>query len=340
VSSVSDLEPGLRRFLAERLNDENLRITDLRRHIEGFSWETWELTAQWHAERDMRRRLIARRVPAAGLVPPYDVPGQWALARALKPVPGIPVAEPLWADPEGTATGRPLYVMEHVDGDVPVPWNTHTYFTDDAARQNVGHQLMDILAAIHTIDLDTLPKGLRGLDDPDPAAEVRYWEAIYERVSQAPVPALERAFGWLGARASDVSGRRSLVHGDFRIGNAIVRDGDVVAMLDWELAHVGDPVEDLANFCMRLYRGKLKIPSGVLTLEQVIAAYAAAAGWEATGRQLTYWLVFNDVRSAVTFLVAADLFASGATRDLRYAAFSYQTPYLLRHVMADLPSDV
>ena len=72
-------------------------------------------------------------------------------------------------------------------------------------------------------------------------------------------------------------------------------------MLDWELAHVGDPVEDLANFAHRLYRGKLKIPSGVLTVSELRAAYAQAAGWEVSERSLTFWLVFNSVRSTVTF---------------------------------------
>jgi aminoglycoside phosphotransferase (APT) family kinase protein len=340
VSSAGDLEAGLQGFLADRLGDEALRISGVHRHIEGFSWETWELTAEWRADgATQRRRLIARRVPQAGLVPPYDVPGQWELARALHSEPGIPLPEPLWIDPEGAATGRPLYFMEHVDGDVPVPWNTHNYFPDQASRTKVGRQLLRILGAIHAVEPAGLPVGLRGLEASDPAAEVWHWEAVYERVREAPVPTLERAIGWLHAHAGDVSGRRSLVHGDFRIGNAILREGEVVAMLDWELAHVGDPVEDVANFCMRLYRGKLKIPGGLMALPEVIAAYGEAVGWEVSERQLTFWLVFNDLRSAITFLMAARLFADGATRDLRYAAFAYQTPYLLRHVMADLPSD-
>jgi aminoglycoside phosphotransferase (APT) family kinase protein len=340
VSETDDFSGGIRGFLATRLGDDGLTISDLRRHIEGFSWETWELTAHWSSNgQDHDRRLIARRVPQAGLVPPYDVAGQWELARAVRPLPGVPVPEPLWVDAAGTATGRPLYFMEHVDGEVPAPWNTHTYFRDDAHRASIGGQLVRIVAAIHAAPIEQLPAGLRGRHDPDLTAEVAYWEDIYEQARDAPDPVLERAFGWLARHADAVSGHRALVHGDFRIGNAIVRGDEVVAMLDWELAHVGDPVEDLANFAHRLYRGKLKIPSGVLTIPELLAVYEQAAGWPVSMATFTYWLVFNDVRSAVSFHQAARLFADGATRDLRYAAFSRQLPYLQRHVMADLPSD-
>ncbi|HUA71256.1 MAG TPA: phosphotransferase family protein [Solirubrobacteraceae bacterium] len=335
-----DVGRGLRAFLARELQAEDLTITGLRRHIEGFSWETWDLTADWSSNgHRQRRRLIARRVPQAGLAPPYDVPGGWELARVLRSAPGIPLPEPLWIDAAGDATGRPLFFMEHVDGDVPAPWNSHKYFRDAAHRATVGRDLVRILAAIHAVPLSSLPAELRGFDDPSPIAEVAHFERVYEQSRDAPEPVLERAFGWLAANAAAVSGRRTLVHGDFRIGNAILRNDDVVAMLDWELAHVGDPVEDLANFAHRLYRGKLGIPSGLLSVDELLAAYAEEAGWEVSPQALKFWLVFNDVRSAVMFHVAARLFADGATRDLRYAAFSRQQPYLLRHVMADLHVD-
>jgi aminoglycoside phosphotransferase (APT) family kinase protein len=249
------------------------------------------------------------------------------------------VPEPLWVDREGEATGRPLFFMEHVRGDVPAPWNTHTYFADDAERARVGRRLVEIIATVHAVDLTGLPAGLRGEEDPDPVAEVRHWECVYLRDAAEPVPVLERAFGWLARHADDVSGRRGLVHGDFRIGNAILCEGEVVAMLDWELAHVGDPVEDVANFASRLYQGKLKIPSGLLTLEELLSAYHEGAGWMVSPAALRFWLVFGSVRSAVSFVTAARVFAEGRTRDLRYAAFSRQLPFLLRHVMADLNSD-
>ena len=335
-----DVGRGLRAFLARELDADDLTIAGLRRHIEGFSWETWDLTADWTSNgRRRRRRLIARRVPHAGLAPPYDVPGQWELARVLHSAPGIPLPEPLWVDAAGEATGRPLFFMQHIEGDVPAPWNTHKYFRDDAHRRAIGRDLVRILSAVHAVPLSSLPGALRGLDDPSPTAEVAHFERVYERCRDAPEPVLERAFGWLAANADAVSGRRTLVHGDFRIGNAILRKDEVVAMLDWELAHVGDPVEDLANFAHRLYRGKLGIPSGLLPVDELVAKYADDAGWEVSSQALQFWLVFNDVRSAVMFHVAARLFADGATRDLRYAAFSRQQPYLLRHVMADLRAD-
>ncbi len=333
-------EAGLGAFLAEQLGaGAALKLSDVRRHIEGFSWETWEVTAAWPVDgAPRRRRLIARRVPQAGLVGPYDVGEQWQLARALHRLGTIPVPEPLYVDLDGHATGRPLYVMEHVDGDVPAPWNAHTYFADDGARRRAGREFVEILAAIHRIDRSELPAELRGGDQRDLHAEVAHWEGVYGRDCRAPVPVLERAFGWLAAHADETSGHRALVHGDFRIGNAIVRDGRIVAMLDWELAHIGDPVEDLANFASRLFRGRARIPSGLVTEAELLADYAELAGWEVPPAALRFWLVFGSVRSAVSFLTAAHLFATGATGDLRYAAFSRQVPYILRHVMSEIAS--
>jgi aminoglycoside phosphotransferase (APT) family kinase protein len=337
---MSDVADGLRAFLARQLGDDALTISALRRHIEGFSWETWDMTAQWSSNgAPQRRRLIARRVPRAGLAPPYDVRKQWELAHALRAATGIPLPETLWLDATGEATGRPLYFMEHVEGDVPAPWNTHTYFHDETHRRAVGRDLVNILAAIHAVPREQLPAGMRGMDDPSATAEVAHWERVYEESRAAPEPVLERAFGWLAANADALSGRRALVHGDFRIGNAILRGGKVIAMLDWELAHVGDPAEDLANFAHRLYRGKLGIPSGLLTVSELLAIYAEEASWEVSPRALQFWLVLLGIRAAVMFQFAARLFADGSTRDLRYAAFSRQLPYLLRHVMADLQAD-
>jgi len=339
-SQQAELEAGLGSFLARELGADELHLSDVRRHIEGFSWETWDVSAVWSdGPRKQRRRLIVRRVPRAGLVGPYDVGEQWELARALRRLGTIPVPEPLFVEPSGEVTGRPLYVIEYVAGDVPAPWNAHTHFPDASARRRTGRDFVEVLAAIHAVGAERLPAGMRGSTERDLAAEVAHWERVYERDRDEPVPVLERAFGWLAAHAPETSGHRALVHGDFRIGNAVLRDGRVVAMLDWELAHVGDPVEDLANFASRLYRGKLRIPSGLLTVEQLLADYREAAGWEVPAAAMRFWLVFGSVRSAVSFITAAHLFASGATDDLRYAAFSRQLPYLLRHLMADLATD-
>src|ERR1700758_3033541 len=178
---MSDVADGLRAFLARQLGDDALTISALRRHIEGFSWETWDMTAQWSSNgAPQHRRLIARRVPQAGLAPPYDVRKQWELARVIHSTPGIPLPEPLWVDSAGEATGRPLFFMEHVEGDVPAPWNTHRYFRDDAHRGAVGRKLVRILAAIHAVPLSSAPAELRGFDDPSPTAEVAHFERVYE----------------------------------------------------------------------------------------------------------------------------------------------------------------
>lgn len=334
---------GIGTFLRERVGAEDLRVTDAFRHIEGFSWETWAVSIAWtEAGGDEReRQVIVRRAPQAGLLGPYEVGPQWELNQALYGVTGIPVPEPLWIDLEGSATGRPLYVMARVEAAVPAQWNTHKFFPDDEARHAMGRQFAALGARIHEVDLEVLPARLRGVGPAaarGAAGEVAYWEDVYRRDAVEPVPVLEWAFAWLARNGDATSERTTLVHGDFRIGNFMVADERIVAMLDWELAHIGDPVEDLAFAAVRLYRGRTGDASGLLPVDDWLAAYGEAAGWEVPPEAFKFWTVFGCTRAAVTLVTASRLFSSGATRDLRYAALGHQVHYLLRHILEELRS--
>ena len=130
-----------------------------------------------------------------------------------------------------------------------------------------------------------------------------------------------------------MSGRRAVLHGDLRTGNYIVRDGEIVALLDWEEAHVGDPVQDLAHFALRLFRGRTRQPSGLVPLAELLAGYEKAAGWEVPQGSFRFWSVYEAVYTTVTMHRAGSLFARGATDDVRYAALDYQAHHSQRHVL-------
>jgi aminoglycoside phosphotransferase (APT) family kinase protein len=219
-----------------------------------------------------------------------------------------------------------------VDGQVPTQWSSDTFFKSDEERRSTARQLMRIGAALHAAPVEIAPDGLRG-SGPDPYEIVRVWHEIYVRDCLEPVPALDYGFAWLAANRDRISQRRSVLHGDFRTGNYMTRDGEIVALLDFEEGHVGDPVQDLAHCALRLFRGRTRQPSGLVPLAEMLEMYAEAASWTVPHEAFHFWSVFEAVYSAVTQHRAASLFARGRTNDVRYPALGYQAHHVHRYVI-------
>jgi aminoglycoside phosphotransferase (APT) family kinase protein len=339
VDEGAAVEARLRRFLAARLGAEDVALRDLRRHIEGFSWETYSMTIEWEAEGATRTRgLIMHAVPAAGLVGPYDVDGQFDLLAALRKVDGVPVAEPLWVDPVGEVTGRPMYVVDRVPGGSPTPWTVGSFFDTEEEQLAVGRQFAALGAEIHRVRPEQVPDSVLGKGVADPViGVVDRWENQYRENCLERVPAGEYLFGWLRRNIDLASGRVGLVHGDFRVGNFMVEDARLTTMLDWETAHFGDPVEDLACATSKLLRGgRMTHAGGLLPLGDFIAAYEEAAGWEVPLRAIQYWWVMTAGMSFAQWLTAARQFERGQTDDARYPALGYQLAYQVKEAFATM----
>ncbi|HSG78398.1 MAG TPA: phosphotransferase family protein, partial [Acidimicrobiia bacterium] len=246
-------------WLSDRLGAD-VAIADLKRHAEGFSWQTYTLTASWEESGAARSQGYAvRREPEDGLLAPYDVEAQYRIHRAVLDHSDVPMPDLFWLETDPGVLGMPFYVMERMEGVVPVQWRGKDpeIFPTDEARREIGLDFVDVLARIHAIDVDAA--GLRDLGpETDPEAAVRreidFWESFYEDNFLLEVPLLRFIAGWL-RRNIATSGRIGLVHGDYRIGNFMLgADRRINAVFDWELAHVGDPVEDLGWLCLRAWR--------------------------------------------------------------------------------------
>jgi len=325
------MQGALAAWIGERLGGGPWTVASAHRSTEGFSWETHALEL---TDGTQTRGFIVHRVPRAGLMRPYEPGTLFALRRAVAGhVPAVPMPATLWLDAAGEATGRPLYVVERVEGEVPTQWTSDAFFGTEAARAAVADQLMGIAAALHAAPVDLAPPGLTGAGDHDPLAHLRRWEAVYLDEELGPEPVLDWGFAWLHAHAGDVSGRIALLHGDLRTGNYIVRDGRIVALLDWEDAHVGDPVQDLAHCAFRMFRGRTRMPSGLVPLDDLLARYEAAAGWAVPRAAFHFWTVFEAVYTTVTMHRAAAIFAAGETDDVRYAALGTQAHHNHRFVL-------
>jgi aminoglycoside phosphotransferase (APT) family kinase protein len=133
-------------------------------------------------------------------------------------------------------------------------------------------------------------------------------------------PTLELALRWLRNHQPELHDP-AVVHGDFRVGNLIVGTDGVRSVLDWELAHVGDPAEDLGWLCVRSWRfGGPGQVGGIGDLDALLTGYSDAGGRHITEDDVRYWEIFGNVRWAVICIVQAFAHLNGDHRSVELAA--------------------
>jgi aminoglycoside phosphotransferase (APT) family kinase protein len=255
----------------------------------GASRETWLVEADG-------RRWVLRRDPK-GSVSLVPMEGEFELvARAAEA--GVSVPEQLALEPDGGRFGSPGILMSFVEGTSVAPrvLRKPEY---ERARERLPAQLGEALARIHSLgpsDLD----GVLPAPPADPAlGQIEEWERQLDEIGEA-LPTVELGLRWLRANLPEGAEAR-LVHGDFRLGNFIVDGGGLAAVIDWELAHLGDPAEDIGWLCIRSWRfgNDDKPVAGVGALDEFIEAYESACGEQVDRERVRYWEAFGNVKWAV-----------------------------------------
>ena len=203
----------------------------------------------------------------------------------------------------GDVDGREAFAMELVDGE------TIGRRLVRNPPQALPLEMADELAKIHAIEpLEFLPRG-----DSIP----RFYDEL-DSVGE-PHPAIEYGLAWVRERL-EPSRERTFVHGDFRLGNLAVTD-HLVAVLDWEFAHVGDPIEDVAWPIVRAWRfgADTRRLGGVGEVEPYLARYNELTGREITLDELRVWEVFGNVKWAAGCLTQSRRHLNGQDRSVEYA---------------------
>lgn len=345
--SGDDLATAFARWYADRFDATDVEVRDLHRHTEGFSWETFTLVVVATGPDGTRAEhaLAVRREPEDGLLAPYDVRQQYAVHAAVAAADTVPMPALVALETDPAPLGRPFYVMERVSGHVPVQWRPDdpVAFPTVSAREAVGYRFVAVLAAIHAIDwraagLDAVLDAPTSSDDAADR-ELARWEHRYDEAVDREVPLLREAFRWLRAHRA-TSGRLALTHGDYRIGNFMLRDGGIVAVFDWELVHLSDPVEDIAYSGLRLFRGRSPRFSHLLEAEPYLARYHELTGLTVAPEVLRFWTVLGLVKAAVPHLRAVRAFEEGRNPDLRLAAMGHQVLHVLRILATELELEV
>ncbi|MDA0637185.1 phosphotransferase family protein [Nonomuraea sp. MCN248] len=270
----------------------------------GASRETWALDAVTPG--GVRHPLILRSGAEGGLG--AGLSAEARLMRAAREA-GVPV-------PGVVAEGGSYVLMERIDGET-IP---RRILRDDAYREalpRLAGQCGEALAAIHRMPLSALPQAGDVTGDPgDPLDQYR--EAL--DATGEPHPVFELALRRLAAARPD-SGRRTVVHGDFRNGNLIVGPEGVRAVLDWELAHAGDPMEDLGWLCVKAWRFGSPLPVGGFgSYDDLVTSYEKASGHPVDREALRWWETFGVLKWGVICAVQARRHLSGESRSVELAA--------------------
>ncbi len=277
-----------------------MRIEGIERMAGGASRETWVLTAGGE-------RVVLRRDPPGHLVE-SSRRAEGTLLEAAAAA-GVPVPRVRWLEEDPAVLGGAFLVMDFVPGETIGPRILRDPALADA-RAALPEQIAAAAARIHAMPPAVLGPATAADAAPAVAELVRY-EGIYRQITPDPHPALELGLRWLAARAP-ARVRRTVVHGDFRLGNFIVGPEGLRAVLDWELAHVGDPMEDLGWLCVRAWRFGAEPPvGGLCERERLFAAYERAGGAPVDPAVVRWWEVFGNLKWAVICIVQAQTFLGG-----------------------------
>jgi aminoglycoside phosphotransferase (APT) family kinase protein len=341
MSTDDELARGIETFIARQTGATSVRVADLRRLTGGASRETWSLDATL-----VRADGTSETLP---LILQRDVRGapkelsrsmEFQLMKAAFDE-GLPAPEPLWIGDESVGAGESFFVRR-VDGET-LPRRLLREDVYAPARAALPEQLGRLLARIHAIPVEM--HGLGTLPAPpadvSPAAyEVGRYEQIFRAIAPEPHPAFELAFRWLrqhpviaagtagtvGVQPAAPAAARTLVHGDFRIGNVLFGPDGLRLMLDWELGHIGDPMEDMGFICVRSWRfGGPKPVGGIGDREPFFAAYEAAGGAKVDPERVRFWEVFGNLRWGVICLSQARTYLDGHSKSVELASIGRRT---------------
>lgn len=300
---MSDWRGRLTAYLSERLpSADAVELVNLRGMPAGASNDTVSLDIRVTLEgRTHDVPIVLRPERPDGILAPYDVARQFRIMRALRAT-AVPVPSVAWYEPDVSVLGVPFYVMSRVPGEtLPLFWYGHSERLPAAA---------EALAAIHAVDWRGA--GLSFLAEEHGrgplAAEMTAWRDRAERLRISRAPMVVALGEWLRAN-EPADARMALLHGDPNPGNYLFRAQTVVAVLDWELAALGDPRSDLGFYAaLHTVFGGMPGASGRTLLSD---AYEAVTGQPQ--HNLEYYEAFGLYRMAVVTAGWAGRFGGMAT---------------------------
>lgn len=327
--TIQKLPGRLEAFIAAQTGD-TVSVSGLRRLSAGLSWVTFSFEARITAGGETRvLELVLRIGPPDGLLAPFVARPEYLMLRALTNRPGLPLPHAYWYSDDRSVLGDPFLITGRVDGETPQPPWGAIHDEDKIAAENavLARDFVDGLVAIHTFDWRNSP--VAALDpEVTPAnatrREVERWLTRIEgNGDRSTMAAMHFAARWLHAHAP-VAPRVCIVHGDYRVGNFLVKDGRMTAVLDWELTHLGDPHEDLAWACARTWGGTGKLLGGRFDRAEFFRRYEEHSGIRVNHDVIRYYDVLTQFKMAGIQVGAVRHVQARRVHDVRMVAMALQ----------------
>lgn len=285
--------------------------------------------------------MVVRR-PPLGPVPPraHDVAREFRWLESLHPV--FPLApRPFLLCEDADVVGSVFYAMERRHGLVIRREEPSTFAAHPERRRTVSAQLIDALAALHELDIRSLP--LAGLGKPSGFVErqIRGWTDRWHGARTTELAEMDELASWLIGHAPGDPPRPAVVHGDFKLDNVLLDTltaSRIVAVFDWEMSALGDPLVDLG--ILLAYWVPTAPPDqadalttvtdrpGWFSREELIEQYARRSGHDVSG--IRFFEIFALFKIAVVIQQIFARYARGQTDDPRFAAFDRRVAYLAR----------
>jgi aminoglycoside phosphotransferase (APT) family kinase protein len=245
------------------------------------------------------RRWVLRRPPLAQvLATAHDMGREHRIISALAPT-DVPVAPTIGLCTDDAVNGAPFYVMDFVDGLVVRDASIAEGLTREV-RRTASESIVDVLAHIHRVDLDAVGLSDLGRHDSYIERQLKRWYGQFEKSKTREVPELDQVYAELSARVPE-QGAATIVHGDYRLDNCMVApDGSIMAVLDWELCTLGDPLADLGLLMVYWTDPDDPSPAGIsgataldgfLRRSELLERYAATSGRDLSA--IDYYVAFG-----------------------------------------------
>jgi aminoglycoside phosphotransferase (APT) family kinase protein len=306
----------LSRALLNLLSGRGIReLTEPTRLGGGSSQENWAFDALFTRSDGTSswRPLLMRRDPMGGVVD-TDRDTEFALLQALNDT-DLPVAR-AYAYDDGARLERRAMILDRLPGRAhrAVLRDTDPLKLGEPGRLRLAEALPGLLASVHRVDPHRL--GLTAVLPPagdNPArGELARWIGTLDATELEPQPALRATASWLAQHLPAAPERITLVHGDFRPANILIDNGGVSALLDWELAHLGDPHDDLGWYTCSVYRREHFL-AGSFEPDDFLRAWSRETDIAVDLQRLHFWQVMSTFRLAVIALTAINAFCRGIT---------------------------
>jgi aminoglycoside phosphotransferase (APT) family kinase protein len=312
------LEPRLAAYIAARMPQAcNVAVENLSRISGGASRETYRFRLSWTEDGQTReRKLILRRDPPASLID-TERRIEFEAYRAFRGS-AVPVPEMLWLEEQDAALDHPFFIAEEIAGFEASPQLLRAPpYLDTLAK--LGERKWSILAEIAKADPTAV-----GLAQVMPAVaadacwdrELSYWEGVLNEDESEPLPIIRAAIRWLRANRPPPAQKVGVVHGDYRTGNFLYdQAGGIHGILDWEMAHLGDPLEDLGWSLNPVWSFGTGLAGGLLSRDEAIAIWERASGLKADPAALHWWELFNCVKGQAIWVSSARAWLDGGNRE-------------------------